>query len=50
MEIAEQHLRYRSMAVTELALNLGYADVSVFSGNFRQWTGLSPRAWQHAHA
>lgn len=44
--IAEQHLRHRSMSVTDLALNLGYAEVSVFSRNFKQWTGLSPRQWQ----
>ena len=50
MEIAEQHLRHRSMAITDLALHLGYADVSVFSRNFRHWTGLSPRHWQQAHA
>jgi AraC-like DNA-binding protein len=50
MEIAEQHLRHRSMAITDLALHLGYADVSVFSRNFRHWTGLSPRNWQQAHA
>jgi len=45
-EIAEQHLRHGAMGVTELALNLGYADVSVFSRNFKRWTGLSPRKWQ----
>ena len=50
MTIAEQHLRHRSMAITDLALNLGYADVSIFSRNFKQWTGLSPRGWQGRHA
>jgi AraC-like DNA-binding protein len=45
-EIAEQHLRHGSMSITELALNLGYADVSVFSRHFRKWTGRSPRQWQ----
>ncbi len=48
-ELAEQHLRHQSMSVTDLALNLGYADVSVFSRNFKQWTGLSPRNWQQQH-
>jgi AraC-like DNA-binding protein len=37
------------MSVTDLALNLGYADVSVFSRHFKQWTGLSPRNWQQQH-
>ena len=48
LEIAQQHLRRNSIGVTDLALNLGYADVSVFSRNFKRWTGLSPRAWQAA--
>ena len=48
-ELAEQHLRHQSMSVTDLALNLGYADVSVFSRHFKQWTGLSPRNWQQQH-
>ena len=46
LDIARQHLRHGNMAVTDLALNLGYAEVSVFSRNFKQWTGLSPRQWQ----
>jgi AraC-like DNA-binding protein len=49
LDIAKQHLRARTMAITDLALNLGYAEVSVFSRNFKQWTGLSPRAWQKLH-
>jgi AraC-like DNA-binding protein len=49
LQIAEQHLRARSMGITDLALNLGYAEVSVFTRNFKQWTGLSPRAWQQRH-
>lgn len=48
-EIAEQHLRYRSMAITELAFKLGYAEPSIFSRSFKQWTGLSPRQWQQRH-
>lgn len=49
LEIAKQHLQARSMAVTDLALNLGYAEASVFSRHFKQWTGQSPRAWQKLH-
>ncbi len=44
--LAEDHLRRKSMSVTDLALNLGYADASVFSSKFKQWTGLSPKQWQ----
>ena len=48
-EIAEQHLRHKSMAITDLALNLGYAEVSIFSRNFKQWTGLSPGKWRNQY-
>ena len=48
-EIAEQHLRHKSTAITDLALSLGYAEVSIFSRNFKQWTGLSPRKWRNQY-
>jgi len=48
LAIAKQHLSFKSMTITDLALNLGYADVSVFSRNFKRWTGRSPRDWQQA--
>ena len=48
MEIATQHLRHASTGITDLALQLGYADVSVFSRNFKQWSGQSPRQWRQA--
>lgn len=44
--LAEDHLRRKTMSVTDLALNLGYADASIFSTKFKQWTGLSPKQWQ----
>lgn len=44
--LAEQHLRNGILSITELALQLGYAEVAVFSRHFRHWTGLSPRQWQ----
>lgn len=44
--LAEQHLRYDAISITELALQLGYSEVAVFSRHFRQWVGQSPRAWQ----
>lgn len=43
---AEHYLRYTNISITDLALNLGYAEVAVFSRHFKQWTGQSPRAWQ----
>ncbi|WP_430461467.1 AraC family transcriptional regulator ligand-binding domain-containing protein [Thalassolituus sp. LLYu03] len=44
--VAEQQLLYGQQSITELALQLGYAEVAVFSRHFRQWTGHSPRQWQ----
>lgn len=44
--LAEDHLRRKTMSVTDLALNLGYADTSIFSTTFKGWTGLSPKQWQ----
>ncbi|MCB1701500.1 MAG: AraC family transcriptional regulator ligand-binding domain-containing protein [Halioglobus sp.] len=46
LTIAREHLRFKSMSITDLALNLGYADVSVFSRSFRKLTGVSARQWQ----
>ncbi|MFT6551628.1 MAG: AraC-like DNA-binding protein [Zhongshania marina] len=48
-EIAEQYLAHNAMSITDLALNLGYAEVAVFSRHFKQWTGLSPRQWQQQY-
>lgn len=45
-EIAKQNLRRDKTSITDLALNLGYAEVSVFSRHFKQWSGFSPRAWR----
>jgi AraC-like DNA-binding protein len=45
-ELAEQRLRQGSVSITELALQLGYAEVAVFSRHFKQWSGMSPREWQ----
>ncbi|MCY1416437.1 HTH-type transcriptional regulator VirS [compost metagenome] len=46
LEIAKQNLLRDKTSITDLALNLGYADVSVFSRHFKLWTGLSPRNWR----
>lgn len=44
--IAEQHLEVGSIAITDLALNLGFSDISVFSRSFKKWTGYCPREWK----
>ncbi|MFV8782115.1 AraC family transcriptional regulator ligand-binding domain-containing protein [Microbulbifer sp. SA54] len=46
MEVAERNLQHGQLSVTDLALNLGYADVAIFSRNFKRWTGNSPSEWK----
>lgn len=49
-DIAKHQLLYGKQTITELALQLGYAEVSVFSRHFKLWTGLSPKRWQQEHS
>lgn len=49
LEIAQRNLQHGQLSITELALNLGYAEVAVFSRNFKRWTGVSPREWKARH-
>ncbi|WP_226667586.1 helix-turn-helix transcriptional regulator [Microbulbifer aggregans] len=46
MEVAQRNLQHGQLSVTDLALNLGYADVAIFSRNFKRWTGKSPSEWK----
>lgn len=46
--LACQRLSDPRVSVTELALQLGYADVAVFSRHFKAWSGQSPRAWRNS--
>lgn len=43
---AQQQLRYSRLPITELALNLGYADETAFSRAFKRWSGCAPREWR----
>lgn len=45
-EIAQQYLLNNAMNVTDLSLKLGYSEVAIFSRNYKEWTGLSPKQWQ----
>ena len=49
MEIAQRNLQHGHLSITDLALNLGYADVAIFSRNFKHWTGMSPSEWRKHH-
>lgn len=44
-EIALFHLRRGDMQLTQLAMVLGYSELSAFSRSFRNWYGVSPRQW-----
>jgi len=48
-ELATWYLRQTSMSLSELALVLGYSEISAFSRAFRRWFGLSPKQWRQAH-
>ncbi len=39
-------LRESNIALTELALQLGYAELAVFSRSFKRWHGVSPQVWR----
>ncbi|MCL6415821.1 AraC family transcriptional regulator [Aestuariirhabdus sp. Z084] len=45
-QIALQHLQDSSISLTDLALNLGFAELSVFSRRFKTWQGMSPQEWR----
>ena len=46
LNMATELLKYSRLSVTEIALNLGYADIAVFSRNLKAWTGSSPREFR----
>lgn len=46
IEAAGEKLRQPETPLSELALQLGFADQSHFSRIFRRWTGMTPKAWR----
>ncbi|MGY3894887.1 helix-turn-helix domain-containing protein [Aeromonas enterica] len=46
LQIAINSLKEKDVNMTDIALNLGYSDVSTFSKNFKDWTGQSPSIWR----
>lgn len=50
LDAQEQLLDRPELAITELALQAGFADLSHFQRCFRRWTGCSPREFRQAFA
>lgn len=45
-DFAEKRLSEHRQSITDIALQLGYAETAVFSRHFRLWTGKSPSKWR----
>ena len=45
-ELALHYMDDPEIALTEIALNLGYSELSAFSRAFRNWTGMSPQRYR----
>ena len=45
-EMATHYLQQKQLSISEMALLLGYSEVSAFSRAFRRWFGISPRQWR----
>jgi len=45
-DIARQLLRDTQLTISEISINLAYADVASFCRAFHRWSGSSPAAWR----
>lgn len=45
-EIARSALE-QNQSITDVALNLGYSELSAFSRAFKRWSGVPPQQWRH---
>ncbi|ATZ10833.1 AraC family transcriptional regulator [Erwinia amylovora] len=45
-EMAKYYLQQHQLPISEMALLLGYSEVSAFSRAFRRWFSISPRQWR----
>ena len=48
-QVARDLLANTTLAVTEIAATLVYADSAAFTRAFRQWAGTNPLAWRRTH-
>jgi len=46
-ELALRYVCHSDMPLTEIALAVGYSELSAFSRAFRTWTGVSPQRYRH---
>jgi len=44
--LAERHLREREPAISEIAMLLGFSNVTAFYRAFRRWTGIAPTEYR----
>jgi AraC-like DNA-binding protein len=47
-DLAISYMKQRQLPLSEIALLLGYSELSAFSRAFRRWTGRSPRTFRSA--
>lgn len=45
-QLALNYLKEPNTSITDVALLLGYSDISTFSRSFKEWTGFSPTQWK----
>ena len=49
IELAQQYLAKRDMALSEVSFLLGFSEPSAFHRAFRRWTGRTPDDWRRDH-
>nr|WP_321238663.1 AraC family transcriptional regulator [uncultured Tolumonas sp.] len=45
-EMATRYMQQNQLSISDMALLLGYSEVSAFSRAFRRWFNISPRQWR----
>lgn len=50
MELAELYLKNPSLTITEIAIMLGFSDISSFSRAFREMYAMSPSSYRQRHS